>query len=343
MRESHHIRTEPRPACPLCGAEGEYLYRDLEDRLFGVPGHWSIRQCANRACGLLWLDPIPAPHDLVKLYARYHTHTVGSTPSSAWSWLVEHVYEGYWYRRYGYLAGDKGWLDQMLGCLIYLHPKHRTLADVRVMHLPVQVGGKLLDIGCGNGATLACLQKLGWDVEGVEFDPTAGELARRRGLKIHLGTLEAQRFPDNSYDAVVSNHVLEHVPDPKGLLQECYRILKPEGQLVCDTPNAGSYGHQRFRSHWRGLEPPRHLHLFTADSLRYVAAMAGFQHIRCHSTGRGGYALFASHMLKKHGAFHANNLSYWNKLERLMCHYAEWLVVTINGQLGEVISLRATK
>jgi 2-polyprenyl-3-methyl-5-hydroxy-6-metoxy-1,4-benzoquinol methylase len=286
---------------------------------------------------------MPARSDLVKLYAQYYTHMNDLPDNSLWRKFVHKVYEGYLNLRYGYLEGNKGWVDKMLGCLVYLHPGRRADLDVYIKFLPAHVGGKLLEIGCGSGGKLAHLKKFGWDVEGVDFDSTAVEIARLRGLKIRLGELEEQTYSENRFDAVVSSHVLEHVPEPIGFLKECYRLLKPGGQLVFTTPNAGSYGHQIFRSKWRGLEPPRHLHLFTEDSLRYAAAIAGFQNIRCHATGRGGYALFASLMLKKHGTFSPHNLTLWNKLERLMCYYVEWLVVRINGRLGTELLLRAEK
>lgn len=343
MQESQDIRTERKPDCHLCGSGGEYLYRHLKDRIFGAPGRWSIRKCSNPACGLLWLDPMPARSDLVKLYARYYTHTDDPKNNSAWRLLTDKVYGGYWNLRYGYLEGNKGWLDKMLGCLVYLHPGRRADLDVYIKFLPAHVGGKLLEIGCGSGRKLAYLKKFGWDVEGVDFDSTAVEIARHRGLNVRLGELEEQTYSENIFDAVVSSHVLEHVPEPIGFLKECHRILKPGGQLVFTTPNAGSYGHQIFRSQWRGLEPPRHLHVFSEDSLRYAAAIAGFQNIRCDATGRGGHALFASLMLKKHGTFSPHNLTLWNKLERLMCHYVEWIIVTTNGRLGEEILVKATK
>lgn len=111
------------------------------------------------------------------------------------------------------------------------------------------------------------LRQLGWHVEGLDLDPTAVKVASSRGLAIHLGSLKEQNFPDQSFDPVVSSHVIEHVHDPVGLLGECRRILRPDGKLVIITPNIASWGHAWFRSNWLALDPPRHLHLFKATSL----------------------------------------------------------------------------
>src|SRR5690606_4600196 len=73
------------------------------------------------------------------------------------------------------------------------------------------------------------------------------------------------------------SHVLEHVYDPSGLLSECYRLLKPGGHLRVVVPNPKSWGHKLFGSRWRGLEPPRHLHLFTPEALRMLSERAGFE------------------------------------------------------------------
>lgn len=91
------------------------------------------------------------------------------------------------------------------------------------------------------GAAAACDRGVGgtgWRVEGVDFDPGAVEVARASGLEVRLESLESQRYPDQSFDAVTMVHLIEHTHDPVGLIHESRRILKPRGQLVILTPNA---------------------------------------------------------------------------------------------------------
>src|SRR2546423_11625544 len=78
------IRSVPCPACYLCGAVGEPLYKDLKDRLYRAPGSWNLRRCPGPGCGLLWLDPMPAEDDIGKAYESYFTHAQGSEVRRGW-------------------------------------------------------------------------------------------------------------------------------------------------------------------------------------------------------------------------------------------------------------------
>jgi SAM-dependent methyltransferase len=141
------------------------------------------------------------------------------------------------------------------------------------------------------------MREMGWHVTGVEPDDTAVLVAQRRGLDIRRGSIERQGFPDSCFDAVTMNHVIEHLPDPIGTLRECRRVLKPGGKLVLFTPNGASLGHRIFRESWRGLEPPRHLHIFSAGSLREAARAAGFDAISIKPSWVGPSIIYESCLL----------------------------------------------
>ncbi|MGI0134289.1 MAG: class I SAM-dependent methyltransferase, partial [Candidatus Micrarchaeaceae archaeon] len=140
------------------------------------------------------------------------------------------------------------------------------------MYLPERLGGRLLDVGCGSGDTIDEMQRRGWNCEGIDFDPETARIAQERGFSVYVGELHAQRYPGDTFDAIVMSHVIEHVPDPLGLFEECRRILKPGGRLIVLTPNGSSWGHQVFGANWLYLDPPRHLHIFTFSSIRKLGA-----------------------------------------------------------------------
>jgi ubiquinone/menaquinone biosynthesis C-methylase UbiE len=112
------------------------------------------------------------------------------------------------------------------------------------------------------------MKKRGWEVYGLDFDPRAAEAARSEGLSVQYGKVECQGYPSEFFDAVTLNHVIEHIPDPCKTLKECLRVLKPGGRLIIVTPNGTSLGHLFFGRHWRGIEAPRHLHIFSFESIK---------------------------------------------------------------------------
>jgi len=266
----NRIASVPVPACRLCGSRGDMLYERLTDLTYAAPGEWNLRRCRNTDCGLVWLDPTPSEEEIHKAYRVYYTHP-------------------------GYIEGEKriDWWNYLLlkGCkplqklflrvsgIRKFEKEWRSKADDLFLDGPPP-GGKLLDVGCGKGDFLVRMSRKGWKVEGTEVDSGAVEQASvKNGLTVHTGTLEDAGFPTDSFDAVTMNHVIEHVHDPVSVLQACLRLLKPSGRLVAITPNLDGVGHERFGRNWRGLEPPRHLHLFTRRTLKECAAQAGFRSI----------------------------------------------------------------
>jgi 2-polyprenyl-3-methyl-5-hydroxy-6-metoxy-1,4-benzoquinol methylase len=289
------METVPAPLCPVCGAAGSVRYRDLPDRLFGTTGIWSFKSC-TRECGVLWLDPIP--RDLRKSYEFYHTHLGPRPPErrSAGQFLraiYKPIKNGYLRARLGYCegAGPSWW--RLFAPLAFLHPAGvaAIAGDAMFLRAP-SPGGRLLEIGSGNGVMLEKMRSRGWDVTGIEFDPACVAQTATRGLTCYGRDLRELALPSDSFDAIYMGHVIEHLYDPRSLLIECHRILKPGGELVIVTPNAGGWGHQHYQQDWRGLEAPRHLQLFSPESLRRLMKETGFPNCRVRTTNRSAwYAL----------------------------------------------------
>lgn len=149
-----------------------------------------------------------------------------------------------------------------------------------------------MEVGCGDGSLLQRLRARGFDAEGIDFDPGAVAQASSKGLKVGLGDLQSANLADGTFDFVVASHVIEHVLDPSALLRECRRILKPGGTAVFITPNITSFGHRTFKRCWLHLDPPRHLQLFTPDSLRGLGLAAGFAEAVTRTAPRDARNLF---------------------------------------------------
>ena len=138
--------------------------------------------------------------------------------------------------------------------------------------------GRLLDVGAGVGVLLSIAASRGYSVQGVEISGWASAFARKKkGLVVLTGTLEAARLPDNFFDVVVANHVLEHVDNPREFMAAARRILKDDGLLVIGTPNIGSLMAGLQRGKWPSLRPGEHIWHFSPETLKRLTALSGFE------------------------------------------------------------------
>jgi SAM-dependent methyltransferase len=157
----------------------------------------NIAKCGN--CGYIFDNPRPALEELIAFYSK---------PSKYDSWLAE-------------LSGrDRMWARRV-----------RKLRSTRK-------AGSLLDIGTGIGQFLALARPMYASVYGTEVSDSGIAIARERyGLDIYKGMIDELAKEGRSFDNVSLFHVLEHVPDPKLMIETCYSLLSEEGILVIAVPN----------------------------------------------------------------------------------------------------------
>jgi len=273
---------ESVPSCPVCGSlQRTMLYNDLTDRVFNVaPGTWSLYRCTQ--CESAYLDPRPNEATIGLAYAEYYTHITEDTPEAQpknplvrqlHAWVNDYINARYGLARKPAALGGR-WL-------VPLVPSFKAKANARMRHLPKPptFGGRLLDVGFGNGDFLKLATEMGWQAEGIDFDPEAVAVAEARGLNVRCASAADLSDQNEQFDIITLSHVIEHVHDPIGLLNNLYRLLKPGGLLWLETPNLDSLGAQRFGRNWRGLETPRHISLFNQTSLRASLANTGFEQI----------------------------------------------------------------
>ncbi len=179
----------------------------------------------------------------------------------------------------------------------------------------------LLDIGCGDGAFLGKMARRGWRVAGVDFDPQAVAHAREvHGLDVAVGTAQSVLASGRKYGMVTASHVIEHVPDPVEFLRQSRQLLERGGRIVLRTPNSESFGHRRYGQAWRGLEPPRHLQLFSRASLSACADRAGLKVLACFTTAADAEGiLILSHFFRSKESF--------NPADRSKITLLEWVTV----------------
>lgn len=128
--------------------------------------------------------------------------------------------------------------------------------------------GNILDVGCANGAFLLSIKQFGnYGLYGLDIKDT-GMNFEKQGINFKEGFLEELEYPDDFFDAIVLDNVLEHVPDPVLFMRKVVSILKPGGHVFGTTPNFNSLDRIVFQQYWGGFHMPRHLYLFNAQNLK---------------------------------------------------------------------------
>ncbi len=247
-------------ACPICGDDGRYAFTGT-DLLLDRPGKYRYNQCVT--CGSVYQDPAPTPEEISSFYpAEYEPYRPerGKKPGVLKKAVLRDTF-GYSHLH----SRAPRWLGRLAGLSLY--------AD----SIPFRTDGNLLDVGCGGGKYIRSMQILGWEVEGVEFNPSAVQACRETGLKVFQGELSDAQLGDETFDVVTARHVIEHIPDPKPFVGEIFRILKPGGLMILKTPNNQALARRWFGTNWYANDVPRHLVLFSPSSLKLLAQRYGFQ------------------------------------------------------------------
>lgn len=148
---------------------------------------------------------------------------------------------------------------------------------VRFLARRVPRGGRILDVGCGRGVLLKELARRDFEAHGFEVSPSAAEGVDSR-IAIRIGDdLSEASYPSANFDQVIIWHVLEHVSDPRGTIEEIHRILKPGGEIVVAVPNFSSLQARWSGPAWFHLDLPRHLYHFPATGLKKLLSECGFR------------------------------------------------------------------
>jgi SAM-dependent methyltransferase len=210
------------------------------------PDEYLAMRCCE--CGLVYLKLRPAMSELGRVYPpNYHAYDFSS-------------------ERYG-----------------FPHRVRRRLEARRLLPWAhaLPPGGRILDVGCGDGFHLGLLREFGsraWILEGVDASTWAVNAGRAKGLTIHLGTVQSAGLPPSSYDLALLIATIEHVDDPPAVLRAVRALLRPGGRVIIVTDNTASLSCRLFvNRHWGGYHFPRHWNLFDKVNLRLLATRTGFE------------------------------------------------------------------
>lgn len=137
-------------------------------------------------------------------------------------------------------------------------------------------GRSLLDVGCGPGEFLLVARRRGWYASGVEPAPEPARQSASYGFEIYEGMLEDYAAQtDRQFDAITAFEVLEHVPNPRSVLDSMASLLKPDGLLLLSVPNLDD----PYMLHLRNAAsvPPVHINFFNRRSMAQALRNAGLE------------------------------------------------------------------
>jgi len=138
--------------------------------------------------------------------------------------------------------------------------------------------GNVLDVGCGAGTRI----RPPLIPHGIELSKALAQKADENmrghgGYCIHgPGGDAIWQFPESYFDGIVMRSYLEHEKQAFRVLEGAFRALKPGGKVYVKVPNYGSLNRKLIGRNWCGFRLPDHVNYFTLESLRNLAASAGF-------------------------------------------------------------------
>jgi 2-polyprenyl-3-methyl-5-hydroxy-6-metoxy-1,4-benzoquinol methylase len=143
-------------------------------------------------------------------------------------------------------------------------------------------GGRLLEVGCGDGDFLLQAARRNFSVEGIDYSPHSCAKAQAKlGPAAHIlcGEISAVADRRESYELCVACDVIEHVRQPAAFLQTLHGLLKPGGWVFLVTPDLDSLAAKLMGSRWLEYKA-EHMYYYAPRTLRRQLAQAGFTDIR---------------------------------------------------------------
>lgn len=258
--------------CEICKSKKISFLYSLRDRLYNIDTtSFNLFTCKN--CDLVFISPKPSQKELSKYYPENY---ISKTPKKdKRNGMINLLYNTYFAKQ-----------GKLYFKIIFLPVKHllRTLPKE----------GKILDVGCGAGKFLEYCKGNGLEVYGV--DPFIEKDIKELNIK-KINLIEA-KFPNDYFDYVTLNNVIEHVQNPEEIIKECKRILKDNGRIIMNYPSTDSFHYKYFGKDWISMDTPRHLFLFSNYSLKLILKRNG---LVIEKTGNKSeaFSLIGSFLYKK--------------------------------------------
>lgn len=262
MEEAVSLRDERQPPvatttgvvkrdCPLCktdnteGPRSTYSYKE-----------WTIRNC--KTCGFVYIDHAPVYE---RLFEEIDWSKSFSREIDRKKQFRPKMYK---------LSRWTRWRMSII-------PRRNVQTYLSAYN---KTEGRLLDLGCGSGESFDKLPDFvpyGIEISKELSAQANAKFEKKGGCCINSSCVDGLRdFEDDFFDAASMRSYLEHEMAPLEVLQQLFRVLKPDGVAVIKVPNYGSVNRRVVGRNWCGFRYPDHLNYFTPATLARMTAMCGF-------------------------------------------------------------------
>ncbi len=254
--------------CQLCGSAGPHQTIEVREMMFGTRESFEYYSCA--ACDTLQILNALEGEELMRHYPpSYACHNMSAQPRVL-QWLTTQQ------DRFKFHTGNR-----LVGALIATPlpefvVRVATGGDVFRMlaELELERDARILDVGCGDGALLDRLARVGFNnLAGADPFITA-DGATPEGvplMKRYLSEVTGE------FDFIMFNHSLEHVPDPVAMLKAAYERLAVGGICLARVPTTSSEAWTVYGPDWVQIDAPRHIVIPSRKGMALAADKAGMR------------------------------------------------------------------
>lgn len=232
--------------CPICGSENRSLFISCADHSISKET-FQLEKCKD--CEFVFTNPRPSAQNIGPYYdsGAYISHHAQS------SGIIPTIYRAIRNRQFVYK-------EKILRSFL---PKAESI----------------LDIGCGTGDFLSYMKQRGAEVQGVEPDADARNLANSKGINvIEPGQLASL---NKKFRIITMWHVLEHVHLLKERMEQFETLLEEGGIIIIAVPNLKSFDAAYYGPYWAAYDVPRHLYHFSHKNMNQLFSNYGFKEVGC--------------------------------------------------------------
>lgn len=236
--------------CPACGHDRTRVLFHGTDRLYGTTDKvFAVAECSR--CRLIRLDPQPPVEELGQYYPSNYWFSPSNTATA---------------------RGEERYRRLVLS-------DHVRFVEGAIE--ATEATGTVLDVGCGGGLFLRMLQERGHRVFGLDLSLDAARTAwNQNQVPATCAVLTSAPLPRRHFTTITMFHVLEHLYDPMAYCETARDLLRDDGRLVVQVPNASCWQFLLFGELWNGIDIPRHLVNFKEADLVNLLEASGFEVMR---------------------------------------------------------------